>query len=100
MVKQPGLTRYWFEFHLSVEDEHPEGALLGCGVTARDYDDALSLLRERVWQGRELPAVRRVVEDVDVSSLDSDHVLPNLVMPPVWRGVWFPKGYADWQEKQ
>ena len=93
-----GLRRFWFEFDLTVEDEHPAGILLGCGVTARSYEDAVVLLRERVWEGRELPSIRKVIEDVDISSLDRAHVLPNLVMPPVWRGVWFPQGYADWKD--
>ena len=97
-LNEQGLTRYWFEFDITAEDDHPVGVLLGCGVTARGYDDALSLLRERVWEGRELPPVRNVIEDVDVSSLDPGHVLPNLVMPPTGRGVWFPQGYADWKE--
>ncbi len=45
-LTEPGLKRYWFEFDLTLEDEHPAGVLLGCGVTARGYDDALSLLRK------------------------------------------------------
>jgi len=35
-----------------------------------------------------MPPVRKVVENVDVSTLD-DHVRPNM-HPPNWRGMWFP----------
>jgi hypothetical protein len=93
-VAQPGLKRFWFEFDVSLGD-----ALRGgCGVTAVDREDALGLIRERVRGGAELPAVTECIEDVDVSKLDPRHVLPNLVMPTIWRGVWFPQGYADWNE--
>jgi hypothetical protein len=30
---------------------------------------------------------------VDVSALDSGHILPN-IEPPNWRGIWFPRGFA------
>ena len=41
----------------------------------------------------ELPTIAVLIEDVDVSTLDAGHVLPNM-SPPVRRGVWFPLGYA------
>jgi len=83
------LHRYWFKF-ATIE---PYNSLrLGCGITARDYDDALSILRDTVFEGQKLPAIESVVHDIDVSTLDQKHVTPNME-PPVWRGVWFPKGY-------
>ena len=83
------LHRYWFKFS-SIE---PYNSLrMGCGVTARDYDDALSILQETVFIGQEVPTIESAVHDVDISSLDEKHVIPNME-PPVWRGVWFPKGY-------
>ena len=85
MVKADHLTRYWIEF--DVEHSH------GYGVTAFTSDDALGLLRERVFSD-ELPPVARLVEDIDVSSLDAGHVLPNM-SPPNRRGVWFPQGFAE-----
>jgi hypothetical protein len=39
-----------------------------------------------------MPAVVQVVENVDVSTLDQKHVLPNIGDVTV-RGVWFPLGY-------
>jgi len=65
---------------------------VGCGVTAFDLDDARRIVRERVFLGN-AAAVVKIVEDVDVSTLDPGHVLPNM-MPPNTRGVWFPLGYS------
>ena len=48
------LRRYWFNFEKPVE---PAALRLGCGVTAFDYDDAVRLLRERVFGGRHVPKV-------------------------------------------
>jgi hypothetical protein len=81
------LVRFWFEFERS---STPTILNIGCGVTAHDYDDALSLLRERVFMGREIPTITRLVENVDTSTLDERHVLPNLGIASS-RGVWFPK---------
>lgn len=87
------LKRYWFVFDLSVDDPHPPGVLAGCGVTAWSYEDALDLLRKRVFSNCELPKVVKVLEDVDVSTLDPGHVLPNMASPN-YRGIWFPLGYG------
>jgi hypothetical protein len=84
------LRRFWFEFQFP-EGEGPFGTRAGCGVTAYDLEDARRLLRERVFHG-ELPPTQRVVEDVDVSTLDLGHVLPNMYAP-TQRGIWFPMGY-------
>jgi hypothetical protein len=83
------LHRFWFKFS-SAEPYDPVG--LGCGVTAHDYSDALSILQETVFAGQELPCIESVVKDVELSALDQKHVVPNME-PAIWRGVWFPKGY-------
>ena len=88
------LHKYWFKFQMSIKDPHPIGTLLGCGVTASDYEDALKLLRERVFSGTRLPTVDRVIEDVNLSYLDPNHVLLNMGNPES-RGIWFPLGYDD-----
>jgi hypothetical protein len=80
-MKSDGFTRYWIELQ--------EETGFGYGVTALDKNDALGLLQERVFRGGELPPIRRIESDVDVSQLDPNHVLPN-AGPPIWRGVWFP----------
>jgi hypothetical protein len=86
------LHRYWFQFDLKLGDDAPAGTLLGCGVTAFNYEDAIALLGERVFRSASLPPIVEVREDVDVSQLDPGHVLPNMGIP-IDRGVWFPKGY-------
>jgi hypothetical protein len=81
------LHRYWVRF-----DDAPLHLRLGMGVTAVDQSDAESLLRASVFlAGQPLPAIREVVEDVDVRDLDKGHVAPNMGDPSV-RGVWFPRG--------
>lgn len=88
-MKSRLLRRYWFEFE---PGSLPPGVALGCGVTARGEDDARALLAATVFHGAAMPAVRRVLEDVDISALDAAHVLPNM-LEPTSRGVWFPLGY-------
>jgi arginase family enzyme len=86
------MRRFWLEFAVTVE--HRLGSLLlpGIGVTALDQDDALELIKRDVTRGEELPAVSRVVADIDVSTLDPGHVLPG-VGDPSRRGVWFPRAF-------
>ncbi len=87
-MKRRSLHRYWFEF----EDVYLSVVGLGCGVTAYSEEDARSLLAETVFRDVAFPPIRRVVEDVDVSTLDAGHVLPNM-LEPTSRGVWFPAGH-------
>ena len=85
------LNRYWFNFETL---DRPSALNLGCGVTAYDYDDAISLLGHRVFAGKELPKIIGYHTDVDVSTLDQKHVLPNIGLITV-RGIWFPQGYEE-----
>ena len=74
------LRRFWF----------PLRGYLGVGVTARTFEEARTLaeeVRRRYWPAA--PAFGPVVEDIDVSTLDQRHVIPNM-RPTVWPGVWFP----------
>lgn len=84
--------RYWFEFAMTLADSPPIGTLLGCGITAESREQAISLLKERVFRMRPLPVIKRCVEDVDLGSLDQHHVIPNMADPNVL-GVWYPLGY-------
>lgn len=92
------LHRYWIKFEVTDEATckrvHAHGVLMGCGVTWFTVEDALHLVRERMFRGAALPPVAELIEDVDLSTLDRNHVLPN-ALPPVWRGVWFPMGFAE-----
>lgn len=81
------LHRFWITFVSG-------GPRPGCGVTAHTYEDALKVLSETVFKGRDFPGVQSVTEDVDVSELDQKHVVPNME-PPNWRGVWYPRGFAQ-----
>lgn len=66
---------------------------LGYGVTAHNREDALKLLANRVFGGA-LPQIESVLENVDVSTLDEGHIRPNIA-PPAFRGVWFPREFAE-----
>jgi hypothetical protein len=61
-------------------------------VTAFDRADAEELLNVSVFKGRNFPRIVGCIENGDVSTLDPDHVLPNIGSILV-RGVWFPLGY-------
>jgi hypothetical protein len=87
MIKNPLLHRYWVTFDPS--DERARRAALGYGVTAFTIKDALSLVSSEAFPGEPLPPVDRVVEDVDISTLDPRHVLAN-AGDPVRRGIWYP----------
>lgn len=95
------LHRFWLEFDLP-EVPPPRPRVIrtgwslvhnylgrGCGVTARDLDDALGLVQEVLLLGESLPPLLSMTADVDVSSLDARTVLPH-IGTPVWSGVWFP----------
>ncbi|HLK14711.1 MAG TPA: hypothetical protein VKT78_07900 [Fimbriimonadaceae bacterium] len=83
------LRKFWFKF---APLGRPTPLNLGCGVSASSYEDAVSLLRRHVFKEQAVPEIVSVLEDVDVSSLDARHVLPNMESP-LLRGIWFPKGY-------
>ena len=86
------LKRFWFKFKFPDNDIYPLGLATGCGVTAKTYDDALQLLQKYMFKDIAIPSILEVIEDVDISALDKDHVLPNMEIPTK-RGIWFPKGY-------
>jgi hypothetical protein len=86
------MHRYWFKFRLSMNDPHPIGTLMGCGVTASSRDEALELLRARVFPSQPMPLIEKCIEDIEMCNLDAKHVLPN-IGDASQRGVWFPMGY-------
>ena len=75
-----GLRRYWF----------PLDTGLGIGVTAGSRAEAEAMAEAARGRYHPESAVGPPVEDVDVSSLDAERVLPNMG-PVVVRGVWFPR---------
>ncbi len=78
------LRRYWFAVP----------GLLGFGVTAYSIDDARFLLE---GEGYLIEPDVEVTVDVDVSTLDPKHILPN-AGPSSFRGVWFPCLNIGWRE--
>lgn len=83
------MIRFWFEFE---DTSIPTGTLMGCGVTAYDFHDAISIVQNKIFGNNLLPRIKSVVENIDVSTLDSGHVQPN-ILPTIVRGIWFPVGY-------
>ena len=81
------LVRYWFILRSST------GFTRQVGVTAYDYADALLLIKEKVVSFKESPAVVSFTENIDVSTLDANHILPNMA-PPTMRGIWYPMGFS------
>jgi hypothetical protein len=89
------MKKFWFEFQ-SDKIQLPPGLGYGCGITARDLDDATLILKESVFRKKNISQIFTCIENVDVSTLDPDHVIPNInpLSPPSIRGVWFPSGYT------
>ena len=88
-----GLRRFWIEFATSARPTLPMGTRRGIGVTAFSRDDALALVRTVVFGDNDLPPLDSIIEDVDVSTLDPGHVLPNMGTV-LRRGIWFPLGHG------
>ena len=87
MTAKYELRRFWFRF------EGDSASPLGYGVTAWTEEDAGDIRREKIFEGRPLPA-GSIARDVDVSTLDARHIRPNMGTP-AWRGIWFPQGFAE-----
>ena len=80
------LTRYWFVF---ARGGRPTALSLGCGITAYSLEDARKILRHAVFPLYGERAVARVIEGVDVASLDPERVRPHLGNSAA-PGLWFP----------
>jgi hypothetical protein len=65
---------------------------MGCGVTAFTEQDVLNILKDRIFRETGDLDVQSLVADIDLTTLDSGHVLPNIGDVTI-RGVWFPTGY-------
>jgi len=86
------LHRYWIDFDLAFYEEPPMSVDMGFGVTALSQDQALEIVRQRVFNGRPLPTIKNIAPNVDVSILDPRHIRPNMANPAVL-GIWFPLGF-------
>lgn len=83
------LTRFWFK--LKNDGKLPPGIHMGCGITAFSIQDAEEILSKKVFNNAPYE-IEEVKENIDVSTLDENHILTNM-LPPTNRGVWFPLGY-------
>jgi hypothetical protein len=82
------LIRYWVEVQNPVSNSP---ATRHFGVTAYSFADMLALLQgSGFYQQHMVPIVVRHIAQVDISTLDPLHVLPNMGVP-TWRGIWFPQ---------
>ena len=89
------IRRYWFEF--DVDSSAATSGLRarladGCGVTGRDEDDCLELIKRNVLAGNELPPVRRVIRDIELSTLSA--LIQRTIEGTRARGVWYPTSHA------
>ena len=105
MPNRLGLTRYWFEFELPPYPALAPGESIrldgdewwkpirrltyGVGATGYDQDDCLRMIERHLLEGERLPPMRRVIPDVDIRTLDQDHVARNMGTC-AWRGIWWP----------
>ena len=87
------LKRFWVTFEVTdieLTERVNVGLGYGCGVTAYSLDDAVGIMKRDLFFDGSMPEIREVVENVDLPTLDENHVLPN-IGTPVDRGIWFPK---------
>jgi hypothetical protein len=84
------LKRYWFEFDSG--DSNVARATHWVGVTAWTLDDARALVSQHFYGGDQLPPITKVIEDVDVSTVDRNHVQRNMA-PANLSGIWYPLGH-------
>ena len=74
------LRRFWFTL----------SAGPGIGVTAASESEARELAEGARARYAPAATITGVTPDVDVSTLDATHVVPN-AGPAVVRGVWYPR---------
>ena len=79
------LTRFWLK--LDADTHSPPGY----GVTAWTEEDAIAIVRDRVYRGDPVPKPS-ITPAVDVGKLDPGHIRPNLGGSN-WRGIWYPLGF-------
>ena len=88
-MSKSNLIRFWFEFEGDIHLLRPFRIGIGCGVTAYDYNDAVDLIRSELFDGAPLPKIKRVIDNIDVRTLEYNHVQRGMGVC-VWRGIWWP----------
>jgi hypothetical protein len=72
------LRRFWFKSIINS----------GIGITAYSFDEAELILNETIKKHNLELNIVEVISDVDIRTLDQNHVVPNM-NPPNLKGVWF-----------
>ncbi|MBA3680090.1 MAG: hypothetical protein H0W73_02725 [Bacteroidetes bacterium] len=67
------LIRFWFKF-----ENNPIPLNFGCGVTAFNDIDALTIIKEQVFKNKPFPEVAVKIENIDINTLDQGHIIPNM----------------------
>jgi hypothetical protein len=83
------LQHFWFEFFLPQNRTDLVHLEHGCGVTANDYNDALQLLKQCIFEHLKMPPICHVTADLNISTLEVKRVRARMG-DPTCRGVWFP----------
>lgn len=86
------MIRYWIKFNFENYASVPSGTRMGCGVTGLNYEDALNIISDKLFRNKLVAPIEHLVENIDISTLDADHILPNMGLQNI-RGIWFPLGY-------
>lgn len=81
------LRRFWITLPQDIA-EH-SAYKLGIGVTEDSRAAALHLVADSLFNG-ELPPDIDIIEDIDLSTLDAEQILPHVGISAV-RGIWFPR---------
>ncbi len=89
MARNKYLIRYWIHFGCPDRTNVAAPIQKHYGVTAYSEEDAISILRSEVFCEAPMPPIVEIRPNVDVSTLDSGHVLPN-IGDVTRRGVWWP----------
>ena len=83
------MRRFWFTLAGEIL---PGGTQHGCGISAASRTRAEEILENRVIHHGRGVIITGCIEDIDVSKLDPNHVLPNMGSVVV-EGVWYPLSY-------
>jgi hypothetical protein len=85
------LRKFWFRFEPL---PRPTAVNIGCGVTAFDREDAISIIKQLIFGENGPPPILESREDVSLDDIEQNHARPNVGNLEV-RGIWFPQGYSS-----
>lgn len=86
------MRTYWILFDIETIFGYPIGIGLGCGVTAQNREEALALIKKKIFNKSPMPAIKSIKEDFDTEQVEQNHVKWNMGNPEK-EGIWYPLGY-------